>query len=261
MRKATDPFVHRATEMAARFPHTEVQGIDLAPAPLDPALVPANLQFSVDDINNGLEHLYGQFDLVHSRCIMTGISDPEKTISELQMCLKPGGLLLIIEGDKELLHEDRTTTVKMARVDGDEDVSGVSEEGSWFERSIWGTRFVPRTIPDPNSSLEAHEASKIAGSALERGVEMIDMGLWDQPMCDPETAGACSIYIPIGPWPKCKYALSPFAFGADMSHSRRICRFPCCKICWRPYETKLSEGASCLSRDSSQAWHGSTNLR
>jgi len=169
--------------MALKYPHCEVQGVDLAPTPLDASMFPPNLQFEIDDVNHGIPHFYDQFDLVHARCVMVGITDSEKTMRELQLCLKPGGLLILINGDKNI-YDEQKIKVKMAKIEGDEDVDSVSQEGSWFQRKMW----------------EAHEASKMAGSNHERGSEMIDLGLWSHDLCDPETAIGGGLYIPVGPW-------------------------------------------------------------
>jgi hypothetical protein len=42
----------------------------------------------------------------------------------------------------------------------------------------------------------------MAGSNITRSGELIDMGLWDYPLMDPETARSGGVYLPIGPWPK-----------------------------------------------------------
>lgn len=65
------------------------------------------------------------------------IKNLEATWRDLEDCLKPGGLFLVIEGDYSYV-EDRTQYVKLAKVEGDEDVDGVSEDGSWFRRMVWG---------------------------------------------------------------------------------------------------------------------------
>lgn len=111
--------------------------MDLVPVPLDSATFPPNIRFEVDDVNHGLRHFAGQFDLVQARSVTIGIKDAPKTIKDLQLCLKPGGLLLLIEGDTDMWGEDYRK-LPMAKVDGDGDVSGVSETGSWFQRLHWG---------------------------------------------------------------------------------------------------------------------------
>jgi hypothetical protein len=42
----------------------------------------------------------------------------------------------------------------------------------------------------------------MAGSCMARTSELFDLGLWDYPLIDPETARAGGLYLPIGPWPK-----------------------------------------------------------
>lgn len=71
---------------------------------------------------------------------MVGITDAEKTMRELQLCLKPGGLLILVNGDKNIYNEQKSK-VKMAKIEGDEDVDSVSQEGSWFQRKLWGMYF------------------------------------------------------------------------------------------------------------------------
>lgn len=41
----------------------------------------------------------------------------------------------------------------------------------------------------------------IAGVHAERARELIDLGFWDHPTCDPDTAFGGSLFLPIGPWP------------------------------------------------------------
>lgn len=57
--------------MAQEFPSARVVGVDLVPVPHE---IPYNCRFEVDDINLGLSHFSGQFDLVHARCVATGVS-------------------------------------------------------------------------------------------------------------------------------------------------------------------------------------------
>lgn len=173
-----------AIQMATKYPHVTVLGVDVAPTPVDQSLFPPNLTFEIDDINLGLTHFHGQFDVIHMRCVNTGITDIDRTFVDLQQCLKPGGLLIIVDGDIWIGAEDKETVVKNAKVEGDGDVSGVSEDGSWFRRFMF----------------EINEASKLAGSSLERGREKFAYGLWDQPMMDPSTAFGGGVYLPLGPW-------------------------------------------------------------
>jgi hypothetical protein len=62
--------------MAREFPHCEVIGVDLAPAPVDLDHVPSNCRFEIDDINLGLAHYHNHFDVIHARCIGSGVRHP-----------------------------------------------------------------------------------------------------------------------------------------------------------------------------------------
>lgn len=59
--------------MAKEFGHANVVGVDLVPVPLDNTTVPQNVRMEIDDINLGLPHFHGQFDLVHLRWVTAGI--------------------------------------------------------------------------------------------------------------------------------------------------------------------------------------------
>ncbi|CAG7853098.1 SubName: Full=Uncharacterized protein {ECO:0000313/EMBL:CCA75872.1} [Serendipita indica DSM 11827] len=173
-----------AIEMAERFPHTLVTGIDLAPTPLDTARFPSNLHIEIDDINLGLAHFHGQFDLVHMRCVTGGINDIDKAMLDLQRCLKPGGILIVIDGWVAFM-SDLNTVGKLRRLDGDEaDATATTEDGSWLNRIFW----------------EAIQGNKLAGASIDRGREVLAAGLWGQPYCDPSSIVSGSYFIPIGPW-------------------------------------------------------------
>ena len=127
-----------AVAMAERFPHTLVTGVDSAPTPLDRSLFPSNLVMEIDDINLGLSHFYGQFDLVHMRCVIAGIHDIDKTLLDIVLCLKPGGMMVVVDGWGHFL-SDLETIGRMKRLDGDEaDATATSEDGSWLNRMHWG---------------------------------------------------------------------------------------------------------------------------
>jgi hypothetical protein len=127
--------------VATRFPQAEVLGIDLAPVPLDPAGFPPNVAFEIDDINHGLAEAYeNHFDVIHMRCVMAGIKDMNVTLHDLELCMRPGALLIVVDGDYPV-NENREEYMKVAKEEGDDDVSGVSATGSWFRRIMWGSWF------------------------------------------------------------------------------------------------------------------------
>lgn len=176
-----------AIDMATKFPHAVVTGVDVAPTPLDMDTLPPNLSFEIDDVNLGLEHFHNQFDLVHMRCVMGGITDMDKTLRDIQLCLKPGGILIVIDGD-QYLYEDKQRFFKIASVPGDREGGLADPKGSWLCRMIW----------------EACEACVMAGSGMPRSREIIELGLWDSDLCDPVTASAGCVFFPVGPWARGK---------------------------------------------------------
>lgn len=129
-------FKHRCMEMARQYPHALVLGIDVSPTPIDFSLIPDNLSFEIDDVNQGLEHFHGQYDVIHMRSVMTGIYDIDKTVEDIQLCLKPGGVIILICADIQIYGEDRLHAIKIP----DPRNEGPNSTGSWFHKIIWGTR-------------------------------------------------------------------------------------------------------------------------
>ncbi|KAI7673211.1 hypothetical protein KC319_g5123 [Hortaea werneckii] len=77
-----------AIEFADRHPRCQVTGTDLSP--IQPDIVPRNVEFIVDDITS--EWLYPEkFDFIHSRAITVGIKDWSALVDQVWRNLKPGG--------------------------------------------------------------------------------------------------------------------------------------------------------------------------
>jgi ubiquinone/menaquinone biosynthesis C-methylase UbiE len=106
--------------------------VDLSPPPLEQEAIPKNLHFEVDDVNFGLEHFYNQFDFVHVRCIFLGIDDYGSMMEEAERCLKPGGLVMFMDGDVRILSEDQLHPVRFP-------VPGATGQVSWFRKIVQGT--------------------------------------------------------------------------------------------------------------------------
>jgi hypothetical protein len=45
-------------------------------------------------------------------------------------------------------------------------------------------------------------ANNLAGANPRRGGLLIDLGLWNHPLCDTDTVVGGEFFLPIGPWPK-----------------------------------------------------------
>ncbi|KAI0308063.1 S-adenosyl-L-methionine-dependent methyltransferase [Multifurca ochricompacta] len=88
-------------EVARDFPHCQAVAVDLVPmqsmqryaSKLQPC------RSEVDDINIGLQHFYGDFNVVHARLISSGIRDFPSLIDHISQCLRPGGLMELLEFD------------------------------------------------------------------------------------------------------------------------------------------------------------------
>jgi len=84
-------------EVARDFPHCQAVAVDLVP--MQSVDMPQNCRSEVDDINLGLQHFYGDFDVVHARLISSGIKDYASLIDHISQCLRPGGLMELLEFD------------------------------------------------------------------------------------------------------------------------------------------------------------------
>jgi hypothetical protein len=60
--------------MAQKFPHCDVIGLDWAPVSLESDNTPSNCRFEVGNIDCGLSHHHGGFDLIRVRCVGSGVS-------------------------------------------------------------------------------------------------------------------------------------------------------------------------------------------
>jgi len=84
-------------DVARDFPNCIAVGTDLIP--MQSLTMPPNVRSEVDDINIGLEHFYGGFNVVHARLISSGIKDYNLLIDQISRVLRPGGLINVIEFD------------------------------------------------------------------------------------------------------------------------------------------------------------------
>ncbi|KAF8306274.1 S-adenosyl-L-methionine-dependent methyltransferase [Cantharellus anzutake] len=89
-------------EMGLKFPHAKVVGVDLAPGSIRDQM-PTNCRFEFDDVNKPLNHLYGKFDVVHAKSCFLGIANYQHFLNEMAQCLKPGGIVLIVESPLRLM--------------------------------------------------------------------------------------------------------------------------------------------------------------
>ncbi|EAU92569.1 hypothetical protein CC1G_06580 [Coprinopsis cinerea okayama7 len=96
--------------VARDFPNCDAVAVDLVPIG-DASDLPPNIRCEIDDINLGLSHFYGQFDVVHCRLIAPGISDYYRLIEDVARVVRPGGLVefgesdcYVYDGNKQRVH-------------------------------------------------------------------------------------------------------------------------------------------------------------
>lgn len=82
-------------QVARDYPHVSAVAIDLVP--MQSLNMPPNCRSEVDDINLGLQHYYGDFNVVHARLICTGIKDYAGLVDQMALTLRPGGLIHLTE--------------------------------------------------------------------------------------------------------------------------------------------------------------------
>lgn len=92
-----------AIDFAEAHPDCRVMGTDLSP--IQPTMVPPNVQFLVDDITQ--DWIYDQrFDYIHSRAITVGVKDWHKLIDQCWKNLEPGGWVEFQEYHAPMLCDD-----------------------------------------------------------------------------------------------------------------------------------------------------------
>ncbi|CAG7852682.1 SubName: Full=Uncharacterized protein {ECO:0000313/EMBL:KIM28354.1} [Serendipita indica DSM 11827] len=161
------------TELGLKFPNAGVTGVDLTPCPLRPD-TSANCTFELDNVDLGLSHFFDQFDVVHARCIALGISDYRRMIEEAVLCLKPGGMLVLVELDWQVYEEDKKTPAS--------EFSEASLSGSALQRIF----------------RESRTATIHNGSGLTQASNALSEGLWACTLADPQTCKTADLWFPIG---------------------------------------------------------------
>ncbi|KAH8116984.1 S-adenosyl-L-methionine-dependent methyltransferase [Phellopilus nigrolimitatus] len=155
-----------AMGMAQEFPHAQVVGVDLAPTTVRPPPFNCRLPWV-------LEHYYNSFDVVHARCTANGVKDFERFVHEAAKCVRPGGVLLFMEGNLEIQNEQMT---------GQEAAFGDAAPGqSWLARSTF----------------EAYNLMKARGSYVDAGMMLERWMLSCRDLTDVQSR---EIWTPVGPW-------------------------------------------------------------
>ncbi|KKA16356.1 Methyltransferase [Rasamsonia emersonii CBS 393.64] len=93
-----------AIDFADKYPSAEVIGNDLSPT--QPTMVPPNVKFLVDDIEDDWGYEKTPFDFIHARYLCHSIKDFKKLIRQAYNCTKPGGWVEFQDWDCRIRSED-----------------------------------------------------------------------------------------------------------------------------------------------------------
>ncbi|KAL8660698.1 MAG: hypothetical protein Q9202_006312 [Teloschistes flavicans] len=93
-----------AIECAEMFPNAQVVGTDLSP--IQPAWVPPNCIFEVDDVTMEWTFRKDSFDFIHSREMFGSIADWDEYFRQCYLHLKPGGWVEALERGVKPVSDD-----------------------------------------------------------------------------------------------------------------------------------------------------------
>lgn len=93
-----------AIDMADKYPKTEVLGVDIAAT--QPAFVPPNCVFEIDDVEDEWPYRPAHFDFIHGRDLMTAIRDWPRLMAQAYTHLKPGGWIQLASTIPGALSDD-----------------------------------------------------------------------------------------------------------------------------------------------------------
>lgn len=163
-------------EMAKQFPWARVVGVDLAPCSIPPKELPVNCHFEIHDINSGLSKFESQFDMVHVRFVGTYLKDVPQRIKDINSCLKPGGIVVWIEGDTSMFFTEHFKYIPPT-INSDFEASRVQRPFAELRRALMEI-----------------------GSDVEGLETAIAAGFWSDQNIDPETCQTAELFLPVGPW-------------------------------------------------------------
>ncbi|ESK85161.1 hypothetical protein Moror_3561 [Moniliophthora roreri MCA 2997] len=154
-----------AIEMAKKYPYARVIGFDLVKQDFPHA--PPNFEFVQGDISASLLPFKGQADIVHCRCVVQHVKDPQSLVNLLAENLRPNGLLLIADGDWIVFDENKQL---VAPVEWDKSSGALSMTGnqSWYT----GWLSLVGSLTRSNQYRRIDDPINWAGKDLDYGAEL-----------------------------------------------------------------------------------------
>ncbi|KAM5507685.1 hypothetical protein McanMca71_000953 [Microsporum canis] len=132
-----------AIAFADENPSAEVIGNDLSPT--QPSLVPPNVKFIVDDVEDEWGYEDSPFDYIHGRFLIASIRCWQKLIHQAFNCTKPGGWVEFQDWDGTIRSDDDTLngtdllmlqeSVKDAFIEIGINANPGAECGSWLKEA------------------------------------------------------------------------------------------------------------------------------
>ncbi|KAI2478875.1 Tam Trans-aconitate methyltransferase [Pyrenophora tritici-repentis] len=95
-----------AMDMADKYPLANIIGVDIAAT--QPAFVPPNCTFEIDDVEEDWPYRPDHFDFIHGRDLMTAVRDWPRLIQQAYTHLKPGGWIQLASTIPGALSDDDT---------------------------------------------------------------------------------------------------------------------------------------------------------
>ncbi|QSS52071.1 methyltransferase [Histoplasma capsulatum var. duboisii H88] len=96
-----------AIEFADLFPSAEIIGNDLSP--IQPKLVPPNVKFIIDDVEDEWGYENDPFDFIHARYLTGTLKNMPRLLEQSFACLKPGGWAEFQDWDAMVQSADDST--------------------------------------------------------------------------------------------------------------------------------------------------------
>ncbi|KAK6865028.1 hypothetical protein PG995_001556 [Apiospora arundinis] len=101
-----------AIDFGDAYPHAEVRGVDLSP--IQPAWIPPNVLFEIDDITQEWTYQPNYFDFIYLRSLQGCVKDWDAFFREAYKCCKPGGWVETFHSDLKAQSDDGSVRPGMA---------------------------------------------------------------------------------------------------------------------------------------------------
>ncbi|CAK7227085.1 hypothetical protein SBRCBS47491_006449 [Sporothrix bragantina] len=138
-----------AMDVAEQFPSTVVRGIDLSP--IQPAYVPPNVSFAIDDFEDEWVLPPNAFDLIHMRFSLWAVDDRAALLRRAFRHLKPGGYIEFQELVPQMSCDDGSLPPAHIAPNALRDFAHYIGMGLRTSNRLAGGDLFDETMSDPNA--------------------------------------------------------------------------------------------------------------